>query len=109
MRAQDQMDPNAQPNQGAQPAAAEGDPPARVARLNYINGNVSMQPAGVNDWGPAELNRPFTTGDYLFADQNAAAELHMDVAVLRAGAQSSFGFLNLDDHTVQMKLTEGDM
>jgi len=88
---------------------AQQDPPSRVARLNYLNGNVSMEPAGVDDWAPADLNRPFTIGDYLFADQGAQAELHLDVAVIRMGAQTSFGFLNLDDRTVQLKLSEGDM
>ncbi len=88
---------------------AQQDPPSRVARLNYINGNVSMEPAGVDEWAPAELNRPFTIGDYLYADQGATAELHLDTGVIRIGSQTSFGFLNLDDRTVQLKLTEGDM
>src|ERR1700761_1695092 len=90
-------------------ASAQDDPPTRVARLNYMNGNVSMEPAGVDDWAPAALNRPFTTGDYIYTDDGAQAELHMDVAVIRMGPQTSFGFLNLGDQTVQMKLTEGDM
>ncbi len=88
---------------------AQQDPPSRVARLNYVNGNVSMEPAGVDDWAPADVNRPFTMGDYLYADQGARAELHLDVAVIRIGPQTSLGFLNLDDRTVQLKLTEGDM
>jgi hypothetical protein len=90
-------------------AYAQQDPSYRVARLSYIHGNVSMEPAGVDDWAPAETNRPFTTGDYLYTDQGAQAELHLDVAVLRMGAQTSFGFLNLDDQTVQIKLSEGEM
>jgi hypothetical protein len=89
--------------------AAQEDPPTRVARLNYINGNVSMEPAGVDDWAPAVVNRPFTTGDYIYTDDGARAELHMDVAVLRMGPQTSFGWLNLDDRTAQLKLTEGDL
>ena len=89
--------------------SAQEDPPARVARLNYTNGSVSMEPAGVNDWAPADINRPFTTGDYLYTDQGAGAELHLDVAAIRMGSQTSFGFLNLDDRTVQLKLTEGDV
>src|SRR5581483_6773500 len=90
-------------------AFAQEDPPSRVARLNYVNGNVSMEPAGVDDWTPEDVNRPFTIGDYLYADQNSQAELHLDVGVIRIGPQTSFGFLNLDDRTVQLKLTEGDM
>src|SRR3954447_1015128 len=90
-------------------AFGQQDPSYRVARLNYIHGNVSMEPAGVDDWAPAETNRPFTTGDYLYTDQGAEAELHVDVAVMRMGQQTSFGFLNLDDQTVQLKLSEGEM
>lgn len=88
---------------------AQEDPPDRVARLNYISGNVSMEPAGIDQWAPADVNRPFTIGDYLYTDQGAKAELHLDVAVIRMDADTSFGFLNLDDRTVQIKLTEGDM
>lgn len=88
---------------------AQDDPPYRVARLNYITGNVSMQPAGIDQWSPADLNRPFTIGDYLYADQGSRAELHLDEAVMRIGEQTSFGFLNLNDQVVQIKLTEGDM
>ncbi len=91
------------------PLGAQQDPPTRVARLNYLGGNVSMQPGGANDWVPAEINRPFTLGDYLYTDIGARAELHLDNAVLRMGPQTSFGFLNLSDGAVQIKLSEGDM
>ena len=90
-------------------ATAQDDPPTRVARLNYVNGNVSMEPAGVDDWAPAVVNRPFTTGDYIYTDDGAQAELHMDVAVIRMASLTSFGFLNLGDQVVQMKVTEGDV
>ncbi len=92
-----------------QAAPVQQDPPSRVARLSYMQGNVSMEPAGANDWAPAVLNRPFTTDDYLYADQGARAELHMDVAAVRIWSQTSFGFLNLNDQTIQIKLTEGSM
>src|SRR5579863_8765202 len=85
------------------------DPPTRVADLNYLTGNVSMQPAGAEDWSPAVINRPFTTGDYLWADQDSMAELHLNNAVLRLGAQSSLGFLNLDDRFGQLRFTQGEL
>src|SRR5256884_235022 len=55
--------------------ADEADPPGRVARLSDLQGSVSLQPAGVQDWAAATLNRPLTTGDRLWADQDARAEL----------------------------------
>ncbi|MGC9970715.1 MAG: FecR family protein [Bryobacteraceae bacterium] len=85
------------------------DPPLRVARLNYIGGVVSMEPAGTDDWSPAATNRPFTTGDYLWTEDGARAELHLDNAVLRLDARSSFGFLNLDDRITQVKLSQGGL
>ncbi|MCU1291624.1 MAG: putative prolin-rich exported protein [Bryobacterales bacterium] len=90
-------------------AFAQDDPPSRVARLNYVNGNVSMEPAGVDEWAPAVINRPFTIGDYLYTDRSSVAELHLDNAVMRMGQLTSFGFLNLTDQTAQLKLTEGDL
>jgi len=85
------------------------DPPTRIARLNYMSGNVSIQPAGVDDWAPAELNRPLTTGDTVYADLGSRAEFHLDTAVVRAGEATSFGFLTLNDQATQLRLTQGDL
>jgi hypothetical protein len=85
------------------------DPPSRVARLNYISGNVSFQPAGATDWGSAEPNRPFTTGDAIYTDVNSRAEFHLDLGAIRVGQQSSFSFLTLNDQTVQLRINEGDL
>src|SRR5579864_1838572 len=83
------------------------DPPGRVARLSYANGSVSMQPAGVEDWTDATVNRPLTTGDKLWTDQNSRAELDIGSAAIRLGSTTGFSFLNLDDHTAQMNITAG--
>jgi hypothetical protein len=87
---------------------ADGDdPPSRVARLSFVDGQVSFSPAGTDDWVGAEVNRPVTTGDKLWTDQNSRAELHIGSAVIRLGDQTGFSFLNLDDHMTQIRLTEG--
>src|ERR1700739_36811 len=77
--------------------ADEADPPGRGARLSDLQGSVSLQPAGVQDWAAATLNRPLTTGDRLWADQDARAELDMGDAAIRLGSTTGFSFLNLDD------------
>ena len=88
---------------------AQSDPPSRVARLNYISGSVSMEPAGTDDWVPAVINRPLTASDYLWADTGAKAELHVDNAALRLNGDSSIGFLTLDDQMVEVKLGQGQL
>jgi hypothetical protein len=87
--------------------ADDDDPPGRVARLNYIQGSVSFEPAGEQDWVQAFTNRPVTTGDRIWADQGARAELQMGAATIRLNDSTGFSFLNLDDRTVQIELTEG--
>src|SRR5262249_45992343 len=65
------------------------------------------QPAGVEDWADATLNRPLTTGDKLWTDQSSRAEVDIGSAVIRLGSTTGFSFLNLDDRTAQMNITAG--
>src|ERR1700756_4087902 len=87
--------------------ADEGDPPSRVARLSYVQGAVSLQPAGLEEWTAAERNRPLTSGDRLWTDQESVAELDLGDAVLRLGGMTGFAFLNLDDRFAQIQLSAG--
>jgi len=89
--------------------ADDDDPPSRVARLSYAEGSVSFEPAGTDDWVTAVVNRPMTTGDKLWADHDSRAEMHLGSASIRLGANTGFAFLNLDDRTVQLQLTEGTL
>lgn len=88
---------------------ADIDPPSRVARLNYLSGVVDFQPAGVDDWVEAPLNRPLTTGDHIWADERARAELHIGSTAIRVGSGTGFSLLNLDDKTVQIRLSQGSL
>jgi hypothetical protein len=83
------------------------DPPGRAARLSYLNGTVSFQPGGVDDWIPAEANRPLTTGDRLWTDDGARAEMNIGSAAFRLNSRTNFTFLILDDKAVQVQLSLG--
>ena len=91
----------------AQDQGQQDDPPTRVARLGYIEGSVSFQPAGETDWVQAVSNRPMTTGDKLWADKGSRAEVQLGSAVIRLSENTGFSFLNLDDHTAQIQLSSG--
>ena len=88
-------------------APPEADPPDRAARLSFVQGDVTLQPAGEDEWAPAILNRPLTTGDKLWSDQGARAEIYVGPAAVRLGGNTGFSFLNVDDHTIQMRMTAG--
>ena len=85
----------------------QDDPPSRVARLGYMEGSVSFQPAGEQDWVGAVDNRPMTTGDKLWADKDSRAEMQLGSAAIRLSENTGISFLNLDDHTIQMQLSSG--
>ena len=90
-------------------AADEDDPPSRVARLAFMRGNVSFNPAGTDDWVTAVVNRPMTTGDKLWSDDGSRAELHLGSATIRLSDHTGFSFLNLADEMTQLRLTEGTL
>jgi len=89
--------------------AAAQDPPSMAGRLSYVQGSVSFQPGGIDEWVPATVNRPLTTGDQIFSNEGSHAEIHIPGAVLRLGSRTAFQFLNLDDQNVQARLSEGPL
>ncbi len=89
--------------------ANDDDPPSRVARLAFALGSVSFQPAGTDDWVTAGLNRPVTTGDKLWSDNDGRTELQLDGSLVRLSSNTGFSFLNLSDHVTQIQLTAGTL
>ena len=91
----------------AQDRAPADDPPSRAARLSFLSGTVSFQPGGVEDWAPATLNRPLTTGDRIWTEDGARAEMHIGSAAFRLNGRTNFAFTNLDDRTAQVQISIG--
>ena len=78
-----------------------------MARLNYIQGSVSYQVSGDQDWVQADPNRPLTTGDNLWADKDSRGEVHIGSTAIRLSSETGISFLTLDDRTVQLQLAQG--
>lgn len=106
-RAQDNV--NVNDNANADDQDQSQDPPARVARLNFSQGDVEFRPAGEDDWVTADPNRPMVTGDDLWTDEDSRAEVHVGSAAIRMGAKTGITFLALDDRTTQIRLAQGSL
>src|SRR5262249_4103838 len=89
--------------------AQDSDPPSRVARLSYQSGSVSYRPGAVEEWAAASVNYPLTTGDHLWTDAGAQAEMHVGGNAVRMSSETALAFLNLDDRTVQISVTQGSV
>jgi len=105
--AQDVPQPPAQSDDQSQAPAQ--DPPSRVARLSYTVGSVSFQPGGEGDWVTAVNNRPLTTGDNIWADKDSRAEFQIGSTSIRMDSETSVTFLELDDRTTQLRLSQGSI
>ena len=106
---QDQTQGHAQDQDQDQDQDQSQDPPGRVARLNYSQGNISFRPAGEDDWVTGVPNRPMVTGDDLWADEDSRAEVHVGSAAMRLGPKTGITFLAIDDRTTQIRLAQGSL
>ena len=88
---------------------ANADPTNRVARLSNMSGAVTYSPAGVDKWVYAALNHPMITGDKLWVDNNARAELQMGSAAVRLWSKTYLSLLNFNDKTAQFQLNQGSI
>jgi ferric-dicitrate binding protein FerR (iron transport regulator) len=85
------------------------DPPGRVARIQYMSGQVSTQPGGVNDWIAAQQNRPLTSSDRVWTDKDSKAELNVGDGFLRMNSETSVTLANVTDQNVQIELDQGTL
>ncbi len=92
----------------AAPDSDAVDPPTRVGRINLVEGAVSFRPAAADTWAVAQLNRPVTSGDRLWADSGGRAELELGGrSAVRIGSETEVDVTHLDDDLVQFSVPEG--
>lgn len=94
-----------QPPQGS----PQNDPPAVAARLQFMNGSVSVQPHGTDAWVAGVINRPLTNSDNVWADKNSRAEINVGSALIRIDSESSLTLTNVGANAVQLQLHQGAM
>jgi DNA segregation ATPase FtsK/SpoIIIE-like protein len=86
---------------------AQTDPPGRVARINYSEGNVAFAPSTEKEWTDADLNRPLVAGDKLWTDKNVRAEIQIGSSLVRMDGRTRLTVLALDDRSAQLSVTQG--
>ncbi|MGA3041726.1 MAG: DUF6600 domain-containing protein [Bryobacteraceae bacterium] len=87
----------------------DADPPRRAARLGYAGGAVSLTPSGLQDATPAEVNRPFTSGDRFWSGADGRGELQTENAAIRFGARTSFVIQELSNQATLIGLEGGTL
>jgi hypothetical protein len=85
------------------------NPPSRVARVSYLQGNVSFLRAGMNQWSQAALNFPATTGDRVYTGKGARAELEVGPYTVHLWERTDLTITNLNDEIMQLGLEQGSL
>ena len=103
-------------------AVVAADPPGRVARLSLTEGTVSLRspqlvgeenaadnanPQLKDEWAPATLNYPVTSGNSLWTETGGKAEIQAGPAEVRLDEQTELEVLRLDDRSVDLALHQG--
>jgi hypothetical protein len=86
---------------------AQENPPGRVARISYLKGNVSFLPAGQDQWSQATLNFVVTTGDRIYTDKDAKAELEGGNYSIRLAEKTDVTITAIDDTVAQFAVGKG--
>jgi hypothetical protein len=86
---------------------AQSDPPFGAARVARIQGNVSIQPNGLDDWGQAYPNQPIGPGDRLATDPQSQGELQASLVRAYFSPNSDVTLVNLDQNGVEIGVASG--
>jgi len=83
-------------------------PVTRVARLSFVDGDVSFLRAGVTEWAPAVENLPLLTGDQIFTGPGARAEIQLARGnYIRLSENTELTIADLSNTAAQLEITEG--
>ncbi|HEY3705235.1 MAG TPA: DUF6600 domain-containing protein [Terracidiphilus sp.] len=90
-------------------AQDDQDPPPEAGRLSAITGNVSVQPAGAQDWGQAYANLPLGPGDRIYTDASSRAEIQVGQTYIRLGPNSDVTLVDATNEAITVGVGAGSL
>ncbi len=94
----------------AMPLAAQDDPPQRVARIDRMQGDVSLMWPGAYGWTEAPPNYPLISGSRIFSgDFPSQVEIQSGGTDIRGWAGTDITLTTLTDGYEQIALATGSI
>lgn len=87
--------------------ASPSDPPSRVGRIGYIEGDVSFYTDRSEGWRKARINFPVTSENSIWTENQSRAEVRIGSSSLRLNDNSVLDLLKIDDDRTQLFLQRG--
>ena len=95
-----------QAGQGSQDQSADSQP--GVARVSFLQGDVSSQRGDSGDGSRLRLNAPISAGDRVATGANSRTEVQLDAAdVLRLSDNTTANIVNLNRAAIQVQIGQG--
>ncbi|HSD54822.1 MAG TPA: DUF6600 domain-containing protein [Burkholderiales bacterium] len=89
--------------------AAFADPPGRVGRISFVQGDVSFRVADREDSTAAAVNWPVTGGNVVATAPYSRAEVRIGSTALRLDGATALEFTALDDERIGLRLVSGSV
>ena len=99
----------AQPAPSAAPQPGDVDPPARVGRLARVSGTVSFHAAEAENWDPAQVNWPVSSGNAFWTEQGGSAEIELPNGRVVMDGGTEFDIDTLDDRQLASTVRQGQV
>lgn len=90
-------------------AVAEEDPPSRVGRIGYVEGDVSFYADRSDGWQKARLNYPVTSENSVWTQNQSRAEVRVGASSFKLDDDSILDFLKIGDHQTHVFLQRGTL
>ena len=94
---------------GALATAALADPPERVGRISYVEGEVSFQPPQEDFWTSATRNFPVATGEAFWTGDEGRAELQVGPVAARLDNETELDVVDVDYGTTRLSMAQGSL
>ncbi|MGD0912924.1 MAG: DUF6600 domain-containing protein [Terracidiphilus sp.] len=88
-------------------SSAQNDPPPEAGRVSAIEGAASVQPAGLDNWGQAEINMPLGPGDRIYTDDSSRAEIQIGRTYIRMGTGTDISIISVSQAGVSIGVAQG--
>ena len=90
-------------------SAALADPPGRVGRISYVEGDVSFQPPQEEFWTLATRNYPVARGEAFWTGDQGRAELQIGGVEARLDNETELDVVDLDYGEARLSLAQGSL
>ncbi|HLY44082.1 MAG TPA: DUF6600 domain-containing protein [Stellaceae bacterium] len=91
----------------ALPALAQEEPPARVGRVSFVEGQLAFHTKGETTWSSAAVNYPVATGGSFWTDPKSRAEIRIGAQTINLSGNAEVDIVKLNEQVMQLAVPQG--